>query len=66
MVDRHQASPDLITIEILTEPIITVRREKSLEAGISIDIVTVTPSIDFSDHWSKIARKRIRLGADDI
>ena len=34
----------------------------SLEAEMSTDIVTVTPSID----WSKVARERIRLQQDDI
>ena len=38
----------------------------SFEAELSTDIVTVTPSIDFSDHWSKVARERIRLKQDDI
>ena len=37
-----------------------------LEAEISTDVVTVTPSIDFSDHLSKVARERIRLRQDDI
>ena len=32
----------------------------------STDIVAVTPSIDFSDHWSKVARERICLRQDDI
>ena len=36
----------------------------SLEAA--TDIVTVTPSIDLSDYWSKVARERIRLKQDDI
>ena len=38
----------------------------SLEAEMSTDIVTVTPSIDLSDYWSKVARERIRLKQDDI
>ena len=38
----------------------------SLEAEMSTDFVTVTPSINFSDHWSKVARERIRLKQDDI
>ena len=37
-----------------------------LEAEISTDVVTVTPSIDISDHLSKVARERIRLRQDDI
>ena len=40
--------------------------EMSLKAEMSTDIVTVTPSVDFSDHWSKVARERIRLKQDDI
>ena len=32
----------------------------------STDIVTMTPSGDISDHWSKVARERIRLQKDDI
>ena len=32
----------------------------------STDIVTGTPSIDFSVHWSKVARERIRSLTDDI
>ena len=38
----------------------------SLEAEMSTDIVTMAPSGDFSDHWSKVARERIRLQQDDI
>ena len=38
----------------------------SLEAEMSTDIVTMTPSGDISDHWSKVARERIRLQKDDI
>ena len=38
----------------------------SLEAELSTDIVTVIPSIDSSKLWFKIARDRIRLGADNI
>ena len=38
----------------------------SLEAEMSTDIVTVTPLINFSDRWSKVARERIRLKADDM
>ena len=38
----------------------------SLEAEMSTDIVTVTPLINFSDRWSKVAQERIRLKADDM
>ena len=40
--------------------------EISLEAEMSTDIVTATPSIDFSVHWSKVVRERIRYNADDV
>ena len=40
--------------------------EISLEPEMSTDIVTATPSIDFSVHWSKVVRERIRYNADEF
>ena len=40
--------------------------EVVISNDISTDIVSVTSSIDFSDHWSKVAPERILLKADDV
>ena len=69
VVHWHPASNDSSTLEVLIESTTTALKawvEMLLEAELSTDIVTVIPSIDSSKHWSKIARDRIRLGADNI